>query len=54
MNRIKLTKKISLDDDNELNYNEEDLKYFSQKFNIPDSLSMKIVQDSPEIKPPKE
>jgi len=43
-----------LDDEKELDFNEDDLKYYSQKFNIPDSLSMKIMEDSPNIKAIKE
>ena len=54
LNRNKLPQNISLDESNELNYNEQDLKYFAQKFNIPDSLSIKIVEDNPKIKPIKE
>lgn len=54
LNRNKLPQNISLDESNELNYNEQDLKYFAQKFNIPDSLSIKIIEDNPKIKPVKE
>ena len=54
LNRNKLPQNISLDESNELNYNEQDLKYFAQKFNIPDSLSIKIIEDNPKIKTVKE